>query len=134
MLPNGSFLAAGTVTRVGIPGSDFVLARFTADGALDTTFGTSQGYTRVDFAMDNSSIDRGRALALAADGRIAVLGDVTAIDREFGIAMFNGNGAPLQGFDGDGRRVLDFDIGDVSDDRASEAQGVWSLRTRSPTP
>ncbi|HZL34350.1 MAG TPA: hypothetical protein VFC78_03505 [Tepidisphaeraceae bacterium] len=53
------------------PPSDFLLARFTPDGVLDTSFG-SAGETRTDLSAGPVT----RAAALQPDGKIIVLGDV----------------------------------------------------------
>jgi len=119
-LPGGKFLAAGTFTTLA-GGADFFVARFTSDGVLDTGFGSQPGYTRIGFDLDSSKSDEAVALALAPDGRIAVVGTVSESDNEFGIAMLQSGGAPDNSFDGDGKAVVNFDIGLTSDDRAAAA-------------
>jgi uncharacterized delta-60 repeat protein len=52
---------------------DFALARYTANGNLDATFGHG-GFVTADFA-DAGGDDTGRAVAVDADGRIVVAGD-----------------------------------------------------------
>jgi uncharacterized delta-60 repeat protein len=52
-------------------GSDFAVTRFTAAGALDLTFGNSQGTACADFS---SGTDQGGAAALDANGNILVVG------------------------------------------------------------
>ena len=116
----GKFLAAGTVTTAA-GGADFFVARFSSDGVLDGTFGASGGYTRIGFDLDLAKSDQAAALALADDGRIAVVGTVSESDNEIGIAMLQSNGQPDMSFDGDGKAIVNFDIGIVSNDRAAGA-------------
>lgn len=119
-LGEGKFLAAGTVTTVA-GGADYFLARFNADGTLDTDFGSQSGYTRIAFNLEPAGDDRALAIARAADGRIAVLGTVDESDHELGVAMLQSNGTLDLSFDGDGKAVVNFDIGVSSDDRAASA-------------
>jgi len=97
---DGKFLAAGTSTSAG-GGADYYVARFSADGVLDPTFGSQSGYTRIGFDLDGTKSDTAVALAVADDGRIAVVGTVSEVDNEFGIAMLQPDGMPDMGFDGD---------------------------------
>lgn len=119
-LGDGKFLATGTVTTVA-GGADFFVARFNANGVLDTGFGSQPGYTRIGFDLVLGGSDRAVAIARAGDGRIAVLGTVDEVDHEFGVAMLQSNGTPDLTFDGDGKAVVNFDIGVSSDDRAASA-------------
>jgi uncharacterized delta-60 repeat protein len=116
----GKFLAAGTFTTIA-GGNDYFVARFTSDGVLDSGFGSQSGYTRIGFDLDGTKNDKAVALALAPDGRIAVVGTVSEGDNEIGVAMLQSNGTPDNSFDGDGKAVVNFDIGLVSDDRAKGA-------------
>src|SRR5262245_150685 len=67
-LPDGKYLAAGTTES--IYQTDFAVARFNADGSVDTTFGKG-GFATLDF--DNSSDNVDDVVALS-DGKILVLG------------------------------------------------------------
>src|SRR5262245_19798703 len=68
MLSDGRFLVAGTVR--GANGSnDFGLARFLADGTLDTTFGIG-GMVTTDFSQTSTaSADEAPAIIVHASGR-----------------------------------------------------------------
>lgn len=66
--PDGKLLAAGAVTSGAL--SDFGLARYDADGALDPSFG-SGGLVTTDFA---SGSDQARHLVVQSDGRIVAAG------------------------------------------------------------
>src|SRR5262245_30497589 len=68
-LPDGKYIAAGTTES--IYQTDFALARFNADGTLDTSFGKG-GYGSLDF--DNSA-DVVNDVVLLSDGKILVVGN-----------------------------------------------------------
>ena len=73
---DGAIVAAGFTAVRNCGGvclqqaSDFALARFTADGQLDATFGTN-GLVITSFNGDSASIN---ALAIQSDGKIVALG------------------------------------------------------------
>lgn len=65
---DGKIVIAGRTALFGT--SDFALARYTTDGALDVTFGTG-GKVVVDFL---SGVDAAQAIAIQADGKIVAAG------------------------------------------------------------
>ena len=68
---NGNIVAAGfTAVQNAQQASDFALARYTADGQLDTTFGTN-GLVITSFNGDSASIS---ALGIQSDGKIVAVG------------------------------------------------------------
>jgi len=73
--PDGKVIAGGTITTRET-NSDFALARYNADGSLDAAFG-NDGKVTTDF---NKWADILSALALQADGKIVVAGDVDPPD------------------------------------------------------
>lgn len=79
--------------------SFFILARYEADGALDSTFGTG-GLTFGVFGIAN-------ALALQADGKIVAAGTLGS-GKKFALARYNADGTLDMSFGGDGRRFIDF--------------------------
>ncbi len=83
---DGKIVVAG-FTRVGLNTApeDFALARYNADGSLDSTFGTG-GKVQTDFF---SSIDRINAIAIQADGKIIAAGFT---DTFFGLIRYDTNG------------------------------------------
>jgi uncharacterized delta-60 repeat protein len=106
--PDGKIVAAGG------SGSDFALARYNADGSLDSSFG-SGGKVLTDFG--SSSIDGARAVALQPDGRIVAAGTSRAGGSfDFALARYNADGSLDPGF-GSGGKVLT-DIGSSSFDQA----------------
>jgi uncharacterized delta-60 repeat protein len=83
----------------------FSLVRFEPQGSLDTTFGTD-GVARTAIGTGNALA---RALALQADGKIVVVGQVaSATVNDFGIVRYLATGALDLSFDGDGILLLDF--------------------------
>jgi serralysin len=76
--PDGRLLVAGRLNNGAH--TDWGLARFNANGSLDTSFGeivsgnTRRGYVRVDVAPDAFTNDQAVDLALQSDGRIVVAG------------------------------------------------------------
>ena len=72
---NGNIVAAGQTSLtnpVSSPGpSDFALARYTAAGQLDTTFGTG-GFVTTAFGSSVASV---AALAIQTDGKIVAVGN-----------------------------------------------------------
>jgi len=84
---------------------DFALVRFTASGALDSSFGAN-GQVFTDFAGYN---DIAYALALQADGKLVAVGVSTdASGPSVAVARYLTNGALDTSFDGDGRMTSSF--------------------------
>ena len=71
-LRDGSIVTAGWVDR-GDDNRDFALARFRADGSLDTTFG-NQGTQVVAFDLEPGGNDRAFGVFELADGKLQVVG------------------------------------------------------------
>lgn len=94
------------------PDHDFVVARYNADGSLDTTFGTG-GVVRTSFGGTQSR-DEAKAVGLQPDGKIVVAGDS---DRDledlgdFALARYNPDGSLDATFGTGGLAV--FDIGGI---------------------
>ncbi len=104
------------------PGSDiasnFALARYLADGTLDTDFGIG-GIISTDFGKG----DEAHALALQADGKILAAGFARTTDysgsEDFAIARYNANGTPDSGFGAGGKVTTDFGVSSPQSDRAT---------------
>jgi uncharacterized delta-60 repeat protein len=107
---NGKIVAVGSV---GAPGGDFALARYNPGGSLDASF-SGDGKETTDFGGDELAT----AMALQGDGKIIVVGQAGADDRDFALARFNPNGTLDTSFSGDGKETTD--LGGGSD----LAQGV----------
>jgi uncharacterized delta-60 repeat protein len=82
---------------------DFALARYTANGDLDTTF-DGDGKLVTDFAGD---VDMAFAIALQPNGKIVVAGNATSTSSDFALARYTPDGSLDTSFDGDGRLLTD---------------------------
>lgn len=99
---DGKIVAAGATSTFSYLGDswDFALARFNADGSLDTSF-DSDGRVITDFGTRS---DVGFAIAVQEDGKIIVVGDSAS---RFAVARYNVDGSLDTTFDGDGRVITD---------------------------
>lgn len=89
---DGKILLAGTA-YTGVPKENFALARYDADGALDSTFGNG-GLASTDFL--GNSLDTGNAIALQTDGKILVAGlAAPTLADDFDIALARYEGTPI---------------------------------------
>ena len=96
--PDGKIVAAGTSE------SDFAVARYNADGSLDTSFGVD-GIVSTDISFD----DTGRAVALQPDGKIVVAGTVNSnLYDDLAVIRYNSDGSLDTTFDEDGIVTTDF--------------------------
>lgn len=113
ILPDGRIVAAGFATTSNAPsmrGSDFALAKYTANGLLDSSFGQG-GKATLDFLASRDEAD---ALALQADGKLVAGGRAGFGDGSgFGIARFNSNGTPDQSFGTNGKVITGNDEAQV---------------------
>src|SRR6185503_3385554 len=104
---NGVVLQAnGKIVAVGTGHSDFALARYNANGSLDTSF-SGDGLQRTDFGDFG---DRANGVALQADGRIVAVGRAGGT-ADFALARYNANGSLDTNFSGDGKQTTDFGPG-----------------------
>ncbi len=94
--PDGKLVAAGVST------SDFALARYNADGSLDTTFGTC-GRVITDFAGDDAAAS---ALVVQPDGKLVAAGRSSLGNHpSFSLARYASDGT-LDPIFGAGGRVV----------------------------
>lgn len=136
MQSDGKIVAAGetnpetiiTVVTSSIPvvttsaNTDFMIARFDANGMLDTTFGPqSNGTVTMDMGYDHDVV---RSLALQADGKIVVAGEgINSGSLDFAslIARFNADGT-LDSTFANGGKLLINTIGTTSRARVVKIQ------------
>ena len=85
---------------------DFAVARFNADGSLDTGFGTD-GVVTTDF---NGGNDYAYGLAIQPDGKIVVAGYAAdgSTGDDFALARYNTDGSLDTGFGSGGKVTTDF--------------------------
>jgi uncharacterized delta-60 repeat protein len=111
--PDGKIVVAGLANTApnGAVAHYFALARYTANGALDTTFGSGgKVITSIRTVMVGNSDSHNAALALQGDGKIVLAGG-TYVPGGFGdfvVARFNPNGTPDTAFGSSGRVFTDF--------------------------
>jgi len=107
LLPNGSVIAGGRHVNTALRG-DFYLRKFTASGAVDTSFGTN-GFVRTNFHTRSDGVDgndSGQVLKVQPDGKIVFAGQcyVFGSGAEFGqdacVIRYNANGTLDQTFGG----------------------------------
>jgi uncharacterized delta-60 repeat protein/CSLREA domain-containing protein len=102
---DGRIVIAGESHDGGQPDAQtaFGIARFTADGSFDTSFGGT-GVVRTDFEGPGWS-GGARSIAQQADGRLVVVGeiDLGKGQTDWAIVRYDTDGSLDAGFDGDGR-------------------------------
>src|SRR6266571_162320 len=120
--PDGKIVAAGWTSSAGVSG--FALARYNADGSLDTGFGAAGKVT----TRFSGGFDRATAVLLQADGKIVATGTVSnpffTTGEDFALVRYNADGSLDATFGIDGRVVTDFSAGGgifANNDGASSA-------------
>jgi uncharacterized delta-60 repeat protein len=118
--PDDKIIICGTRLSNGTSGSDFLVARFNADGTLDTTFGAS-GLITIDFDHGTGS-DQADGVALQSDGSIVVAGTTRGAESNteaFAVARLTGAGALDATFGaGTGQATIEFDGSGSGNDQA----------------
>ena len=102
----------GRIVVAGEAAGDFALARYTADGTLDATFGTG-GKVTTDFAGRGG--DEATGVVVQPNGRIVAAGFAIrpTTNTDFGVARYNADGTLDTTF-GSGGRVAT-NLGEVTD-------------------
>jgi uncharacterized delta-60 repeat protein len=105
--PDGKLVVAGTAYGSGSVHDQFGLARYNADGSLDSSFGASG--TLVTQVSPGGSEARG--VAVQMDGKILAAGTAFAsgpMDDHFALARYNADGSPDVSFGSGGVTTADF--------------------------
>jgi uncharacterized delta-60 repeat protein len=98
----------GGIIAGGDGNSNFGLARYNGNGALDPGFGTG-GLVTTDFS---GAYDRVDSFALQVDGKIVAAGRATVGgDEDTALARYNPGGTLDTTFDGDGKATIDVNPG-----------------------
>src|SRR5437667_2173 len=101
--PDGKLVAAGAAKLSR--SQDFALARYSANGSLDATFGTG-GKVTTDFAGND---DAAFALVLQPDGKLGAAGrGEGSRSQDFALARYNANGRLDATFGTGGKVTTDF--------------------------
>jgi uncharacterized delta-60 repeat protein len=104
--PNGQIVVAGSVQTD--KDLDFAVARFNADGSLDSHFGIN-GITTFGFDLGGANTDRVGGLVLQQDGKIVVAGTVsTGAQNDFGVARLTTAGKLDSSFGNGGKISFSF--------------------------
>jgi uncharacterized delta-60 repeat protein len=111
---DGKIVAGGSAS---ISGVDFALARYNADGSLDSTF-DGDGRVTTDYGFGSSQV---RALGIQADGKIVAAGYGASTGFDFFLARYNSNGSLDTSFDGDGKVTF---LGFGSNDNQANAVAI----------
>ncbi len=104
--PDGKIVAAGTVAAGG---TDFALARYNADGSLDTSFGPD-GTVTTDFGGD----DAANSVLIQPNGKIVAAGVSDAGGtNDFALARYNPDGSLDPSFGTNGLMTTNFGGADI---------------------
>jgi uncharacterized delta-60 repeat protein len=115
---DGKIIAAGWADTS--PFEDFMLARLTASGALDPTFG-GDGFVTTDF---QGGPDKFFTVLIQPDGKIVAAGRAwIPNDFDFATARYNPDGSPDATFGGDGKVFNHFGGDEACFDIALQADG-----------
>lgn len=134
--PDGKIVVAGTtygpLNPFGDRDSDFALARYNADGSLDTSFGTGGKVTTDVFGSPDIAAD----MLIQPDGKIVLVGSSHGIT----VARYNSNGSPDTTFGspfGFVRVTLDGNINGIDQAQAvalqSDGKIVVAGQTKKPS-
>jgi uncharacterized delta-60 repeat protein len=108
--PDGGIVVCGTRRANDATGSDFVVARFDADGALDADFGTG-GLVTIDFDHGAGG-DQANGIAMQADGSFIVAGTTHGAEphsANFAVARLTADGRLDTAFAAAGKTIVSFD-------------------------
>src|SRR5262249_3125586 len=104
LLPNGKIIAVGTAGTPGFRG-ELAIARYDANGSLDSTFGIGGKTTTAYVFKDEAS-----TVAIQPDGRIVVAGGSFVADStpvsEFFVGRYDANGTLDTSFGTGGKRII----------------------------
>jgi uncharacterized delta-60 repeat protein len=91
---DGKIVVTGYVSLAGLDGRQFAVARYNANGTLDTSFGTSG--TGVVYLTPLTTLheDTGHGIVIQSDGKIVAAGTLSATNsyEEWALARFNSDG------------------------------------------
>ena len=108
---DGKIVVAGSIVRSEFPYNDFAVARYNANGTLDTSF-SGDGMLTAGLTGgpdDAPTSESGFAIAVQEDDKIVVGGDSTVVPAgHFTVARFEPDGDPDTTFSGDGFQTIDF--------------------------
>jgi uncharacterized delta-60 repeat protein len=105
---DGKILVAGFSSVDGV-NSDFALARYNADGSLDTSFSVDGKLT----TGIGTSDDHATSMVIQGDGKIVLAGfALNGSDYDFAVVRYNTDGSLDTSFNGDGKLTTSLGSGD----------------------
>lgn len=114
---DGKIVVAGEVNEGN---ENFAVARYNADGSLDSSF-SGDGKVTTDFAGGN---DSARDVAIQSDGKIVLAGRADVGSAVFALVRYNPDGTLDNTFSGDGKVTTDFaGVGDEGRALAIQSDG-----------
>jgi uncharacterized delta-60 repeat protein len=117
---DGKIVAAGGTYDSVANTSDFALARYNADGSLDSAFG-SGGKVRTEIVPNGFAW--AYAVAIQRDGKIVVAGSAAAADDDVALARYNPDGSLDSTFGLDGKVVTNLGQSDYAYGLAIQPDG-----------
>ncbi len=114
---DGKIVVVGETDGAG--GSDFAVARYYADGTLDSSL-DGDGKLTTDF---DSAKDRAYGVAIQADGKIVAVGYSYGDSGDFAVARYNTDGTLDASLGGDGKLTTDFGSYEYASGVAIQADG-----------
>jgi len=124
--PDGKIIAAG-IAKTSSSKYQFALARYNADGSLDTSFGDNGIVMTTILGVGNG--DYARSVALQPDGKIVMAGGSDfGSGTDFELVRYNTDGSLDTTFDRDGKIVTDlraakYGSGDIANSIALQSDG-----------
>ena len=135
--PDGKILWVGSQSNPGFPGGgtfEFAVARFNADGSLDTSFGAGGRASTEFFAPPlQGAQEFAAAVLVQPDGKILVAGSARQGQNKFApaqgaLARFNANGSLDTSF-GAGGKILSSSLGGITALGLDTAGDIFTLPT-----
>src|SRR5207253_701063 len=99
----GNYVIAGSVG----PNSNYVLARFTSTGALDTSFGAAGATPGMVIPFNFPAVTNAMGLALQSDGKLLFAATLKSSGTYFGLMRLTTDGVPDPSFGNNGLRGYD---------------------------
>lgn len=118
---DGKILVGGYAQSSQAGDYDFAVTRINFDGTPDTSFGNG-GKTTIGFQAGGTLEDRATGIAVTPDGKIVVSGWATKSNSgntDFAIVRLDASGAIDPSFNGNGKKLVAFDLGGTKTDKAS---------------
>jgi uncharacterized delta-60 repeat protein len=107
--PNGKIVVAGVTVNPNTGIKDIALVRYNSNGSLDNSF-DKDGKLTTNF---NGGDNFATSLAIQTDGKIVVAGQAynDTGNLDFALVRYNSNGSLDNSFDGDGKQITAFNVG-----------------------